>query len=131
MARDFGEKFSLFGITSQAGSIRITKNVMDMSGGVRTTSHGVKALGVRQLRTPPNRGSCGVLETLSPEMARDLGDAFSLDRIGSRRRPRATRDSATAARGALRFAGRIAVFVLVAVVAVSFTLTAMYLLPMR
>jgi len=67
----------------------------------------------------------GVLNTFSPEMAKELGEAFSLARIGSGKAPR---DSGTA-REVLRFAGRVAVFLLIAVVAVSLTVTAMYLMP--
>jgi hypothetical protein len=82
------------------------------------------------MTTGPKSAPFGVLETLSPELAKDLGDVFSLARIGSTPAKTKPRDSADAARGALRFAGRIAVFLLVAVVAVTLTVTAMYLMPL-
>jgi len=90
----------------------------------------VKTVGVQQMTTRSEPRVLGVLETLSPELAKDLGDAFSLARFGSTPARTATRDSGGAARGALRFAGRVAMFLLVAVVAVSLTVTAMYLMPL-
>jgi hypothetical protein len=72
----------------------------------------------------------GVLGTLSPEMARDLGDAFSLAHLGSFSRNPAPVEKTGAARGALRLVGRLAAFLLVAAVALSFAVIAVYLLPL-
>ncbi|NIL99911.1 MAG: hypothetical protein GTN89_02915 [Acidobacteria bacterium] len=71
----------------------------------------------------------GVLETLSPGLARDLGDAFCLAQIGSAPEKEKGKSAGTA-RGALRFAGRVAVFLLVVAVAVSLTAAVMYLMPL-
>ena len=70
----------------------------------------------------------GVLGTLSPEMARDLGEAFSLDQIGARQDEQREARSSAAGRGALRLASRAAAFLAVTAVAVSLTLTALYLM---
>ena len=115
---------------ADTNSTRITKSMMDMGARVRTPNGRVNPMGAQQMTTGPKPGPFGVLETLSPEMAKDLGDVFSLARIGSTPAKTKPRDSADAARGALRFAGRIAVFLLVAVVAVTLTVTAMYLMPL-
>ncbi len=88
-------------------------------------------MSVQQMTARPGRGSFGILETLSPEMARDLGNAFSLARIGTRMSTKAPRNPGVAARKALRLASRVAAFLLVVVVAVSLTVTAMYLMPFQ
>jgi hypothetical protein len=115
---------------AETNSTRITKSVLDTAARVRTSNGRVKPMGVQQMTPGPKTGPFGVLETLSPEMAKDLGDVFSLARIGSTPAKTAAPDSSETARGALRFAGRVAVFLLAAVVAVSLTATAMYLMPL-
>ncbi len=133
MARDFGEAFNLDRNGTETGlnSPRITKNALETAARVRTPLVRVKPMGVPQLTALPARVSCGILETLSPEMARDLGNAFCLARIGTQMVTKAPRKPGVAAREALRFASRIAAFLLVVVVAVSLTVTAMYLVPFR
>ena len=87
-------------------------------------------MGVQQMTSRPQRRAFGILQTLSPEMAKDLGDAFSLARIGARPGTKSPREPGDTARWALRLVGRVAAFLLVAVVAVSLTVTAMYLMPL-
>jgi len=124
MASDFREIFSLTRLS------RVTKSVMDSEACVRTSLGKTKPRDAQRMTTQTGSRALGVLETLSPEMARDLDDAFSLARIGSTQAKAAPRESNGAARGALRFAGRLAVFLLVTVVAVSLTVTVMYLMPL-
>ena len=107
---------------------------MDFSPGVRTPFDTGKNMGVQQMTRRSEGGSFGLLETLSPELAKDLGEAFSLSRIGSGPGRKIPREVGNTARGALRLAGHITVFLLVAVVAVSVAVsvavTAMYLMPL-
>jgi hypothetical protein len=98
---------------------------MDSGDGVRKHFGRSSQLGVQRMTKRSESRAFGVLNTFSPEMAKELGEAFSLARIGSGKAPQ---DSGTA-REVLRFAGRVAVFLLIAVVAVSLTVTAMYLMP--
>lgn len=108
---------------------RITKKVMDSAARVRNSNDGAVNVTVRPMTTRDEGRGFGVLETLSPELARDLCDAFSLARIGSG--PRKNRgESTTAVRRALRLAGRITAFLLVAAIAVSLTIAAMFLIPL-
>jgi hypothetical protein len=130
MARELSDLLDLVRFGSHSGSTRIKKNVMNSGRRVRTSLGKNQPIGTQQMPTRNESASFGLLETLSPEMAKDLGDAFSLARIGTSRARTAPTESNEAARGALRFAGRLAVFLLVAVVAVSITLTAMYLIPL-
>ena len=84
----------------------------------------------QQLTARPALGSFGILETLSPEMARDLGNAFCLAGIGTKTATKTPRNPGVAAREALRFVSHVAAFLLVAAAAVSHTVTAMYLMPL-
>lgn len=132
MARDFGDVFILVrnGTKTGPNSPRITKSAMQTAAWVRTSLGGVKSMAVQEMTTRSERGSFGILEILSPEMARDLGSAFSLARIATKTATKNPRDPGAAARGVLRFASRVAAFLLVVVVAVSLTVTAMYLVPL-
>ena len=87
-------------------------------------------MGVQQPTARPAPGSFGILETLSPEMARDLGNAFCLAGIGTKTATKIPRNPGVAARKALRFVSHVAAFLLVVVAAVSLTVTAMYLMPL-
>ena len=84
----------------------------------------------QRIESRPEGGSFGVLETLSPEMAKDLGDAFSLASIANRSMNQPHRDTGETTPGAVRFAGSVVLCLLVAVVAVSVTVTALYLIPL-
>jgi len=108
----------------------VTKNVMDIKSGVRTLHGTVESMSIQRMTPRPHSGALSVLESLSPEMARDLGQAFSLAQIGSSSRKPAPAEETGAARGALRMVGRLAAFMLVAIVAVSLAATALYLLPL-
>ena len=132
MARDFGSVFSLVQNGTKTGphSPRITKNAMEKAAPVRTSLGEVKSMGVQKMTTRSERGAFGILERLSPEMARDLGGVFSLARIETKVLPKSPRERGAAARGALRFASGVAAFLLVVVVAVSLTVTAFYLVPL-
>ncbi len=88
-------------------------------------------MGVQQLSTQQGTRPSNLLETLSPELAKDLGDAFSLARIGSGPARDPGRGSESTTRGLLRFASRVAVFLLIAVVAISLSAGAIYLMPLR
>ena len=65
-------------------SPEITKVAMESTLGVRTPIGAVKTtMGVQHMTTSTETESYGLLGTLSPAMARDLGDAFSLQKIGA------------------------------------------------
>ncbi len=87
-------------------------------------------MGVQHMTTRTETESYGLLGTLSPEMARDLGDAFSLQKIGSAQSSRPKRESDAPGRAALRLAGRAAAFVSVTAFALAITATAMYLMQL-
>lgn len=81
-------------------------------------------MGVHKMTTRTETASFGILGSLSPEMARDLGDAFSLQRIGAE----SSRGKRSDANAALRLASRALAFLAVTVVAVSLTVAALYLM---
>jgi len=132
MARDFGDVFSLVRNRTRTGlnSPRNTENGVETAAPVRTPLAGVHPMSVQQPTARPAPGSFGILETLSPEMARDLGDAFCLAGIGTKAATKIPRNPGVAAREALRFVSHVAAFLLVAAAAVSLTVTAMYLMPL-
>ena len=86
-------------------------------------------MGVQHMTTTTETDSYGLLGTLSPEMARDLGDAFSLQKIGASGTSRPRRDNDTG-RAALRFASRAAAFLSVTAFAVLLTASALYLMQL-
>lgn len=131
MAQDFCDVFSLVrnGTRTSLGSPRHTENTVETVAPVRTPLAGVNSMGVQQPIARPAPGSFGILETLSPEMARDLGNAFCVGGIGTKTATKNPRNSGAAAREALRFVSHVAAFLLVAAVAVSLAATAMYLMP--
>jgi len=82
------------------------------------------------MTTRPETHRFGLLGTLAPQMAQDLGEAFSVDRIGTRTPDAGPTEPAPRRRGAQRFAGRAAAFVLVAAAAVSITVSVLYLIQL-
>jgi hypothetical protein len=109
-------------------SPEITKVAMESTLGVRTPISRVNEVGLQHMTTTTETDSYGLLGTLSPEMARDLGDAFSLQKIGASGTSRPRRDKDSTRREALRFASRAAAFVMVSAFVVLLTATALYLM---
>ena len=72
----------------------------------------------------------GLLGSLSPELAKDLGDAFSLRTIGAAGTSPPKRGSVSTSRLVLRLAGRAAAFISVTAFAVLVTTTALYLMQL-
>ena len=104
---------------------------MESVARVRTSVEQVQPVGVQKVTSAPATDNGGLLESLSPEMAREIGDAFSLDKIGSKPQVRRRTDRSRGARsGAVRFAGRIAAFLLVTGLAVSVTVAALYFMQL-
>jgi hypothetical protein len=68
----------------------------------------------------------GLLGTLAPELARELGEAFSVDRIGARSLDVKRREPAIAG----HIAGRLAAFFLVAALTVTLTMAGLYLMQL-
>ena len=101
---------------------------METTLGVRTPIGRVKPVGVQHMTTQTETQPYGVLGTLSPEMAKDIGDAFSLKTIGAAGALRPERDSDSTSRAALRLASRAAAFISVTAFAVAVTATALYLM---
>ena len=84
-------------------------------------------MGVQQMTRTTADDGCGVLESLSPEMARELGDAFSVEKIGSQPLPvRRTEKRHGVRDGAKRIAGQVAALVVVSGLAVGVTAAALY-----
>ena len=103
---------------------------METTLGVRTPISRPKEIGVQHMTTTTETEPYGLLGTLSPEMARDLGDAFSLQKIGASGTSRPRRDSDSTSRAALRLASRVAAFLSVTAFAVLLTGTALYLMQL-
>lgn len=87
-------------------------------------------MGVQHMTTRTEVDPYGVLGTLSPKLAKDLGQAFSLESIGKEKAPKSgrARDMAITGSGAVRFAGQAAAVLLVAGVALALTTGVLYLM---
>ena len=82
------------------------------------------------MTTRTDTNSLGVLGALSPQMAQDIGEAFSLERIGRLESPDPKKSATPSSRRALRLASRAAAMLLVTVVAVALSLAALVLVQL-
>ena len=103
---------------------------MESLARINTAVEPVQRVGLHQIPTAQSDNAVSVLETLSPEMAREIGHAFSLATIGQRPLPQKRRDDRTggARQGLYKLASRVAAFFVVSAVAVLLTVAALYLM---
>jgi hypothetical protein len=103
---------------------------MESLARISTAVGSAQPVGRHKIPAAQSDNAVSVLETLSPEMAREIGQAFSLATIGRRPLPQKRReDRAGGAReGLLKLASRVAAFVTVSAIAVLLTVAALYLM---